>query len=83
MLRLEGGGTQEILGRVAFESFDGFVFGEAQGIVGFGETAAAVFGTLPEFTPVFAQEERLVFLCFVAENRAAAARGGGCLTSGS
>ena len=71
--QLEGGGTQEIFGRVAFEGFDGFVFGEAERVVGFGETAAAVFGALPKFAAVFAEEEGLVFLRLVAENRAAAA----------
>ena len=38
-----------------------------------GEAAAAVLGALPEFAAVFAEEERLVFLRLVAENRAAAA----------
>ena len=69
----ESPGLEEVGRGVAFEGFDGFVFGEAEGVVGLGEAAAAVLGALPEFAAVFAEEEGLVFLRLVAENRAAAA----------
>ena len=62
---------QEPLGAVTLEGLDRLVFGQAEAIIGPGEPPAPIFGALPELPAVVPQEERLVLLGLVSENRAA------------
>jgi hypothetical protein len=53
--------VQDFVDGVALEGLDGFVFGEAEGVVGVGYGADALLAALPEFAAVAVRENRGAF----------------------
>ncbi len=59
---------------VALERFDRFIFRQPDGVVKFGQMAAAILRSLPELPAVIAEEKSLVLLGLMPKNGPAAAQ---------